>query len=96
MSTLRLILGDQLSQSVESLEGCEKSKDTFLMCDVWNEVAYEKASKKITFLFSSMRHFAKKFEQTGYKVEYTKHDVPIIFFYRYRFPQTIISWYFKK
>jgi len=77
MSTLRLILGDQLSQSVSSLEGCDQSKDIILMCEVWNEVTYVKHhKKKIAFLFSSMRHFAKELEQTGYKVEYTKLDDP--------------------
>ena len=77
MSTLRLILGDQLSQSISSLEGCDQSKDIILMCEVWSEATYVKHhKKKIAFLFSSMRHYAKELKQSGYKVEYTKIDDP--------------------
>ena len=77
MSTLRLILGDQLSLSISSLEGCDQSKDIILMCEVWSEATYVKHhKKKIAFLFSSMRHYAKELKQSGYKVEYTKIDDP--------------------
>jgi deoxyribodipyrimidine photolyase-related protein len=77
LSTLRLILGDQLSLSISSLEGCDQSKDIILMCEVWSEATYVKHhKKKIAFLFSSMRHYAKELKQSGYKVEYTKIDDP--------------------
>ena len=75
MSKLRLILGDQLSESISSLKDCDKSKDIILMCEVWDEATYVKHhKKKIAFLFSSMRHFVKELGQLGYKVEYTKID----------------------
>lgn len=75
MSTLRLILGDQLSDSISSLDGCDSSRDIILMCEVWNEATYVKHhKKKIAFLFSAMRHFAEELMRQNYKVEYTKID----------------------
>ncbi|MHA7841468.1 MAG: cryptochrome/photolyase family protein [Gammaproteobacteria bacterium] len=77
MSTLRLILGDQLTQSISSLKDCKKTKDIILMCEVWDEATYVKHhQKKIAFLFSAMRHFAKELTEAGYTVEYTKLDDP--------------------
>ena len=75
MSSLRLILGDQLSQSISSLEGAHKDNDIILMCEVWDEATYVKHhKKKIAFLFSAMRHFLEELQQSGYQVEYTKLD----------------------
>lgn len=75
MSNLRLILGDQLSTTISSLDGCNKSSDYILMCEVWDEATYVKHhKKKIAFLFSAMRHFAKELKNKGYKVKYTKLD----------------------
>ena len=77
MATLRLILGDQLSRSITSLEGYDPASDIVLMCEVWDEASYVKHhKKKIAFLFSAMRHFAKSLEADGYTVEYTKLDDP--------------------
>lgn len=77
MSTLRFILGDQLSLSISSLVGCNKSKDIILMTEVWNEATYVKHhKKKIAYLFSSMRHFAEELKYKGFKVEYIKLDDP--------------------
>ena len=73
MKTLRLILGDQLSKDISSLKGCSKSEDTILICEVWNESTYVKHhKKKIAFLYSAMRHFAKELNECGYSVSYTK------------------------
>jgi deoxyribodipyrimidine photolyase-related protein len=75
MKALRFILGDQLSQDISSLKGCNKSEDTILMCEVWNEATYVKHhKKKIAFLFSAMRHFAKELKESGYRVLYIKLD----------------------
>ena len=77
MSTLRLLLGDQLSQSITSLAGCDQARDIVLMVEVWDEATYVKHhKKKIAFLFSAMRHFAAELEQAGYRVDYTKLDDP--------------------
>ena len=35
MTTLRLILGDQLNLKISSLSDCNKDKDIILMCEVW-------------------------------------------------------------
>ena len=73
MKTLRLILGDQLSHDISSLKDCNKTEDIILMCEVWNEATYVKHhKKKIAFLFSAMRHFAKELKESGYKILYTK------------------------
>lgn len=75
MSSLRLILGDQLSESISSLKGCDFESDTILMCEVWDEATYVKHhKKKIAFLLSAMRHFAWALQQKGYEVVYTKLD----------------------
>ncbi|MBY0428619.1 MAG: cryptochrome/photolyase family protein [Alphaproteobacteria bacterium] len=77
MAVLRVILGDQLSDSISSLEGCDKSQDTILMCEVMEEASYVKHhKKKIAFLFSAMRHFAQELNNQGYKVRYIKLDDP--------------------
>lgn len=71
--TLRLILGDQLSHSISSIEDCDKANDIILMCEVLEEATYVKHhKKKIAFLFSSMRHFAAEMTQKGFNVRYTK------------------------
>ena len=46
MTTLRLILGDQLSPSLSSLSDCDKAADKLLMCEVWDEATYVKHHKK--------------------------------------------------
>ncbi len=75
MTTLHLILGDQLSPTISSLEGYDSSTDLILMCEVWEEARYVKHhKKKIAFLFSAMRHFAKEMNSNGYKLLYTKLD----------------------
>ena len=77
MKTLRLILGDQLSESISSLHDCELATDIIFLCEVWDEATYVKHhKKKIAFLFSAMRHFAEQLTNQGYKVAYTKLDNP--------------------
>lgn len=75
MTTLRLILADQLSLSLSSLEGLDKENDTVMLCEVMSEasnVAHH--PKKIAFLFSSMRHFAALLQSNGVHVRYVKLD----------------------
>jgi len=77
MSTLRLILGDQLSESISSLRDYELETDIILMCEVWDEATYVKHhKKKIAFLFSAMRHFADLLQNKGQNVKYTTLDDP--------------------
>lgn len=72
---LVLILGDQLSEDISSLNDFDSHQDTILMCEVWDETKYVKHhKKKIAFLFSAMRHFAENLKQKKYKIRYTKLD----------------------
>jgi deoxyribodipyrimidine photolyase-related protein len=66
-------LSDQLSIDISSLKGCIKSVDTILICEVLNEATYVNYhKKKIAFLFSAMRHFARELQENGYRVSYIK------------------------
>ncbi len=77
MSTLRFVMGDQLSRAISSLDDCDKTQDIILMCEVWDEATYVKHhKKKIAFIFSAMRHFAQELQQSGFTVDYTKLDAP--------------------
>ena len=75
MSTLRLILGDQLTPDISSLRDADKSNDIILLCEVFAEEVYVKHhQKKIAFLFSAMRHFAAKLSGSGWHVDYVRLD----------------------
>lgn len=77
MSRLIVILGDQLSRSISSLDGADKDHDSVLMCEVMAEATYVgHHKKKIAFIFSAMRHFADELRGAGYKVRYTTIDEP--------------------
>ncbi|MTI10468.1 cryptochrome/photolyase family protein [Curvivirga aplysinae] len=72
---LHLILGDQLSETISCLEGFRKDQDMILMCEVIGEATYVKHhKKKIAFLFSAMRHFAKKLKDNSFNIQYVKID----------------------
>jgi deoxyribodipyrimidine photolyase-related protein len=74
MGTLRLILIDQLSQTISSLVGVKKT-DTIMFCEVIDELTIVKHhKKKITFLLSAMRHFSQELQATGYGVRYIALD----------------------
>lgn len=74
---LRFILGDQLHESISSLKGVDLDRDVIVMCEVIAEATYVKHhKKKIAFLFSAMRNFAKALTHAGYQVQYTKIDDP--------------------
>ena len=75
MSTLRLVLGDQLSPEISSLKDADKSRDIILLCEVFDEAVYVKHhQKKIAFLFSAMRHFAASLSDAGWNVDYVRLD----------------------
>lgn len=72
MSKVILILGDQLSLNMSSLEGADKKHDMILMCEVMAEATYVgHHKKKIALVFSAMRHFADELRANGYHVRYT-------------------------
>ena len=75
MTVLRVVLGDQLSHDISSLQGADKKNDIIWMCEVWEEATYVKHhKKKIAFLFSAMRHFARELKDIFENVHYTKLD----------------------
>ena len=75
MKTLRLVLGDQLSRDLPSLEDLDPAKDLVLMAEVMSEVTYVKHHKrKIAYLFSAMRHFANSLGDDGIAVRYRRLD----------------------
>ena len=74
MSTLRLILADQLSHSLTSLQDCDLDNDWVLIAEVREEASYVKHhKKKIVFLFSAMRHFAQELIAQGHNLHYTHY-----------------------
>jgi deoxyribodipyrimidine photolyase-related protein len=75
MAALRLILADQLSESLPTLQDIDTQHDTVLLCELNEETSYVKHHpKKIAFLFSAMRHFALALAEQGYCVSYIKLD----------------------
>ena len=77
MSILRLILADQLSESLASLKEADKQSDVIFFCEVMTEATYvPHHPKKIAFLFAAMRHFAETLLKQGFKVRYITLDDP--------------------
>jgi deoxyribodipyrimidine photolyase-related protein len=77
MTHLVLILGDQLTPHISSLEGADPATTTILICEVAAEATYVKHHKrKIAFLFSAMRHFAEELRSEGWTVDYVQLDDP--------------------
>jgi deoxyribodipyrimidine photolyase-related protein len=74
---LRLVLGDQLTRSLASLQDLDPARDIVLMAEVMGEASYVRHHKqKIAFLFSAMRHFAQEMRESGIKLAYTALDDP--------------------
>ena len=74
---LILILGDQLSTNISSLQMANRNTDRVLIAEVQTEATYIKHhKKKIAFLFSAMRHFAEELKKSGWSVDYIKIDDP--------------------
>lgn len=75
MRTLRLILADQLSIKISSLDSVNTEHDIVMLCEVMNEATYVMHhQKKIAFLFAAMRHFAQELKDKGFNVHYVKLD----------------------
>lgn len=72
---LIIILGDQLSLNISSLDGFDKQHDRILMMEVAEEATYVPHHVyKIILIFSAMRHFAKQLQAKGYQIEYIAFD----------------------
>lgn len=74
---LILVLGDQLTPEISSLRTADRTKDVVLMAEVMEEATYVRHHvKKIAFVFSAMRHFAKDLQHAGWTVDYVRLDDP--------------------
>ncbi|MGV8916979.1 MAG: cryptochrome/photolyase family protein [Pseudomonas sp.] len=74
---LCLVLGDQLSFDLASLQGLNTERDAVLLVEVMEEASHvPHHPQKITLVFSAMRHFAKALQQRGVQVRYVTLDDP--------------------
>lgn len=72
---LCLVLGDQLSFDLASLQGLDPERDTVLLVEVMEEATHvPHHPQKIILIFSAMRHFARALQQRGFRVEYVTLD----------------------
>jgi deoxyribodipyrimidine photolyase-related protein len=77
MTTLRVILGDQLSHTLATLRDADPKQDVILMCEVWEEATYVRHhQQKIAFIFSAMRHFAAELGRRYQQVRYVELNDP--------------------
>ncbi|WP_409281269.1 cryptochrome/photolyase family protein [Pseudomonas defluvii] len=74
---LCLVLGDQLSFDLPSLQGLDTERDTVLLAEVMEEARHvPHHPQKIVLVFSAMRHFAEALRQRGVRVQYVALDDP--------------------
>jgi len=71
IQTLRLVLGDQLSDQLSALRGLDPAQDAVLMAEVADEATYVRHHKqKIVLIFAAMRAFADRLRKRGVRVRY--------------------------
>jgi deoxyribodipyrimidine photolyase-related protein len=74
---LRLVLGDQLSDSLSALADLDPAVDVVLMAEVRAEATYVKHHKqKLALIFGGMRNFAERLRGRGVVVRYVRIDDP--------------------
>ncbi len=69
-----LITGDQLSAQLASLKAADRHTDMVLMVEVAAEARGIHHPKKLVFIFSAMRHFAKQLQEDGWQLDYVQLD----------------------
>jgi deoxyribodipyrimidine photolyase-related protein len=75
VTTLRLILGDQLTRDLSSLADLDPATDVVVMVEVADETTYVRHHKqKIALILSAMRHFAQALLEEGITVDYVRLD----------------------
>ena len=76
MTTLRLVLGDQCSDTLSALRDAAPG-DVVLLAEVMAECTYVRHHrKKIVLVLSAMRHFAARLRARGIAVDYVALDDP--------------------
>jgi deoxyribodipyrimidine photolyase-related protein len=74
---LCLVLGEQLSFDLASLQQLDAERDTVLLVEVMEEASHvPHHPQKIALIFSAMRHFAKALQDQGLQVAYVALDDP--------------------
>ena len=77
MTTLRVILGDQLSHDLSALSDLDQANDIILMTEVMEECSYVPHHKqKIVLILSAMRHFAAELKKSKITVDYVELNDP--------------------
>jgi deoxyribodipyrimidine photolyase-related protein len=77
MPVLRLVLGDQLSESLSALADLDPASDLVLMAEVMEEATYVPHHKqKFVLVFSAMRQFAERLRDRGVEVRYVRLGDP--------------------
>jgi deoxyribodipyrimidine photolyase-related protein len=77
VSSLRFILGDQLTRGISSLQGLDPAQDVVLMVEVSGEATHVRHHRqKIALILSAMRHFAAELEAEGVRIDYVRLDDP--------------------
>ena len=75
MSTLRVVMGDQLTHHLASLREADKMSDVIVMGELSAEAtSVRHHKKKIALIFAAMRHFAKELTEAGFQVIYQHYD----------------------
>ena len=75
--TLRLVLGDQLSDDLSALRDLDPAHDVVLMAEVLGEATYVKHHKqKLAMVFGAMRNFAERLRGRGVSVRYVGLEDP--------------------
>ncbi|MBI1405934.1 MAG: cryptochrome/photolyase family protein [Caulobacter sp.] len=73
--TLRLVLGDQISESLSALSDLDPQTDVVLMAEVRDEATYVRHHKqKIAMIFAAMRGHAGRLAAKGVSVRYVRID----------------------
>ncbi len=77
MGALRVLLGDQLSAGLPTLQDLDKAADVVLLAELRAECTYVKHhAQKIVLVLSAMRHFAAALRAQGVHVDYITLDDP--------------------
>ncbi len=77
MTTLRLVLGDQLTPDIAALDGIDPAGDVVLMVEAMEECGHvPHHQQKIVLFLSAMRHFAYELRGRGITVDYVRLDDP--------------------
>jgi deoxyribodipyrimidine photolyase-related protein len=77
VTTLRMVLGDQLNPDIAALAELDPQRDVVLMAEVQAETSYVKHhAKKLVLVLSAMRHFAAELRARGVHVDYVALDDP--------------------